>query len=959
MTVDENMRSRAVVDGIVAVSSSVERHERTTGKVTMIGTDGIIWVRLVNSPADTPCSRSVVSVKVGDTVSVTIRNRRATIDGNLTSPAATVTETEELVQSSAQQVANESRKLFNEAISDAQAAHEAAGRAEKDAQSAADSAGRAAVSAANSERFAASSEESATIAKAASTSAVRDALSANVAANGAISSLGTVQDIMGTLEWMQRNRMFVAAQPPFDATIRYYHVIGDEYAPVENPVACDLGDFYEIRPPYHAPTYDDAPVEGKVYYELVPAHYEAVAEPRAEDMGSYAEIVGGVYAKTQDTEPVEGKTYYVLVPSRFEAVDSPEETDGLYEVRPGGYALTDDESIVEGKQYYSLGQGTYAAVTSPTAKDLATYFELSGGLYVPTRDAQVDSTKTYYRLNSGSYAPVRRANAERLVTYLTIDPKSTMADFMESHLALSQRGLYITQSKAIVNADGTIAFPPGQASYYMLLGHDGMVLFDALGHEVAHYGESAGQDGMWSATSMEASMFAIQRKVEMPDGSIAKEDVFRVGITDDGQQVLHFMLPVPISEGGTGARNEGDAADNLMVQSIGAGMEIPAGTDLNTLTTPGNYVCGFTSNVAGFANKPAPLTNAFRLTVFKVLGNTEHNANEGHRGQLIMDWTSGREYYRVYNGSSKNWGSWRTKRQDTDVIDVLHGGHGGTTVRAAAQNLLVPSLVGSTYLGENTDLNTVVRFGTYYCAGSAVVKTWKNCPTNAALRMTVANGTGQSYDTATLTSVYLVQEIVDLYAYVYRRYSSNGGSTWGEWARSIVSSDVIDRQHGGTGKNITSDPSMLVNLASDSAGLVFVSAPRPGVTGILPLSHGGLGSNTAAGGRSTLGLTGSATAPYDSGCIEVGKYSSYYTGTDGNIYAKRSGGVCTVSIEGVTCKNVGTSRITIAVLPEGYRPKQSIFEHDGLEISTNGNIQMWPNVAANQQKWISVSFALA
>ena len=239
---------------------------RTQGKVTKVDPDGTVWVALKDSrgTVEMPCKRSVVAAKPGDTVAVTVRERRAIVESNISSPAATVEQTENIVKTSAQELADNTNQLFQSAISDAQAAHEAAGRAEKDAQSAADSADRAAVSAANSERFAASSEESATVAKAASTSAVRDALSANVAANGAISSLGTVQDIMGTLEWMQRNRMFVAAQSPFDATIRYYHVIGDEYVAVENPLACDLGDYYEIRPPYHAPTYDDAPVEGKV-----------------------------------------------------------------------------------------------------------------------------------------------------------------------------------------------------------------------------------------------------------------------------------------------------------------------------------------------------------------------------------------------------------------------------------------------------------------------------------------------------------------------------------------------------------------------------------------------------------------------------------------------------------------------------------------------------------------------
>ena len=44
---------------------------------------------------------------------------------------------------------------------------------------------------------------------------------------------------------------------------------------------------------------------------------------------------------------------------------------------------------------------------------------------------------------------------------------------------------------------------------------------------------------------------------------------------------------------------------------------------------------------------------------------------------------------------------------------------------------------------------------------------------------------------------------------------------------------------GGTGR--TTAPSMLVNLSSTSAASPLSATPRPGVTGILPASHGGTG----------------------------------------------------------------------------------------------------------------------
>lgn len=41
--------------------------------------------------------------------------------------------------------------------------------------------------------------------------------------------------------------------------------------------------------------------------------------------------------------------------------------------------------------------------------------------------------------------------------------------------------------------------------------------------------------------------------------------------------------------------------------------------------------------------------------------------------------------------------------------------------------------------------------------------------------------------------------------------------------------------------SLTSEPSMLINLASSSAADVLEESPRPGVTGTLPISHGGTG----------------------------------------------------------------------------------------------------------------------
>lgn len=69
---------------------------------------------------------------------------------------------------------------------------------------------------------------------------------------------------------------------------------------------------------------------------------------------------------------------------------------------------------------------------------------------------------------------------------------------------------------------------------------------------------------------------------------------------------------------------------------------------------------------------------------------------------------------------------------------------------------------------------------------------------------------------------------------------------------SNITSGTLPVGRGGTG--ITSNPSMLINLASTSAASVFAASPRPGVTGTLPIARGGTGGTSAASARLQLGV---------------------------------------------------------------------------------------------------------
>lgn len=65
-------------------------------------------------------------------------------------------------------------------------------------------------------------------------------------------------------------------------------------------------------------------------------------------------------------------------------------------------------------------------------------------------------------------------------------------------------------------------------------------------------------------------------------------------------------------------------------------------------------------------------------------------------------------------------------------------------------------------------------------------------------------------------------------------------------------------ESGGTG--LTSNPSMLTDLGSESAGSVFTKEPRPGITGTLGVGHGGTGAKTAEVARTNLGAASTAVA---------------------------------------------------------------------------------------------------
>lgn len=131
-----------------------------------------------------------------------------------------------------------------------------------------------------------------------------------------------------------------------------------------------------------------------------------------------------------------------------------------------------------------------------------------------------------------------------------------------------------------------------------------------------------------------------------------------------------------------------------------------------------------------------------------------------------------------------------------------------------------------------------------------------------------------------------------------------------------ASSGIWSISSGGT--SLSTNPSMLINLASENVDDVFKISPRPGITGVLPLNHGGTGGT-------------------DSGWLTLTN-SSVFTGT---IYYRRVGVFLFVQANGIKLVNSLSSlnNVTLATLPDGFHPYLDMVP---TCFQNNANLQVRP-----------------
>ena len=307
----DHASSRALVESIAGLVDNGHAKTRTDGVVTRVEPDGTVWVRVHGSTSETPCARTVASAKPNDQVMVSISGGRATIEGNMTSPATDDAKADEAIKtgSAAKQAAENARELADSAIGDAQVAKTAATSAAKDAASAsasAASAASAASSAASSAQSAAgdasSASASASSAASSAESAASDASSAMSSALSALTQLGTVEDVMGTLSWLRDHEVYMPATE-FTAGETYFELVGGKYVEVANPVASDIGSYY---------VYDhQATMAGFVQEHLTLTErglYITRSKPEEYEQGDTDYLV---YSQTLGSAPEDGVEYFI------------------------------------------------------------------------------------------------------------------------------------------------------------------------------------------------------------------------------------------------------------------------------------------------------------------------------------------------------------------------------------------------------------------------------------------------------------------------------------------------------------------------------------------------------------------------------------------------------------------------------------------------------------------------
>ena len=560
----------------------------------------------------------------------------------------------------------------------------------------------------------------------------------------------------------------------------------------------------------------------------------------------------------------------------------------------------------------------------------------------------IDPSCDYYELIDGEYAKVDAPTVEGIPGYYVVDATATAASYVDSKLAVTDTGLYVTKGKLetwaegdelpdgsvigapeldeegnpILDEDGNpvtvgsdkVGKPKPQEAGYILLGTEGVTIYSKEGYPVATYGSSMKLGYGASSTTIESDMIEVIRK-DIPTGN--ELNVFSAGrktANGEAESATNPKLPFVRFSDGYGH-------DRFTVDENGTGwFHDAAGTRANLLVpsitqdSEGYWGLGYPDGTSG---------GFLRVTQNGIIPRVKEDAENSYLG--TSEWPFRKCHAKNF------YGTW-----SGNVISTSKGGTGTSTGR-----LLATNVASSWVVSGNTPANAAIQVQTKMNSSSAYPVINVPCSDNSRI---VLDTLGYSWHFGRVTSGQTDNKLNG----VIQLDCSNGRVTATDFA-GTWSGGTIPVGKGGSG--ITSNPSMLVNLASTSADSVFKASPRPGVTGTLPLSRGGLGATTAAGGRSTLGLTKEGI--YSEEWVAPLSYISY---PEDKIQFVRRGTSVTCTLAGVRMRGF-SSRQNLVAIPTSYRPYNFIYEN-GFIIESNGYITVDPSGWSGVTQYRSLTWSV-
>lgn len=247
-----------------------------------------------------------------------------------------------------------------------------------------------------------------------------------------------------------------------------------------------------------------------------------------------------------------------------------------------------------------------------------------------------------------------------------------------------------------------------------------------------------------------------------------------------------------------------------MEDVYGRGIQIPNGTDLHDITTPGSYYCGTAADAATLLN--CPVSTGFRLVVTSTVSpwdvpeRVRHDLYPtGSRSSAVYSENLG-SVTSYYPDGWRNWGvvyniidavptsgsqyavssdgvyaALENKLDISEIDDEIDPSSTNPVqndVISAALTSTKESVLSELYLGitlsTGTDFNTLLTPGVYRIVSGSAAQTMVNCPSTAAGRLEVI------YLWA--PNRYLQRYYLSGARFYMRAYSGNGWGHWFEYA---------------------------------------------------------------------------------------------------------------------------------------------------------------------------------